>query len=130
METVKVVHEEKNRLTKVLGLVAVVMAFAQSHKLDAAEIIENADAKEWDMFRALASKVAGREISHPSDESKALVRHHIREAHALMALLEGPQICIACGLRPATRESGKSGRAGTNLCEGCWKLDTDHGGDA
>lgn len=31
------------------------------------------------------------------------------------------KLCTLCERRPATRAAGKSGRAGTELCEACWR---------
>lgn len=61
---------------------------------------------------------AARASRCPSAETKAVVRH--------LLLARMPR-CLACGLEPATREAGKSGRPGGHLCERDWRAEQEGG---
>jgi len=126
MEVQSRLYEEKNRLSNVVALIAITMAFARKREVDAVQLVESADSKDWELYAKLASLRNGYV---PSEETRALVRKAIREAQRIVSAPTERLLCISCALQPAVYAAGKSGRRGTDLCDFCWKLETDHGAD-
>jgi hypothetical protein len=121
MEVQSKVHEEKARLEKVLPLVALIFAFCAQHKTDALEFVDKMAIADWAMFARLTDK------PYPSAETREMVRAAVFAAQMVIA---HRALCKSCGVNPATRSAGKGGRLGADLCDFCWRQETDHGGAA